>query len=433
MDYLQNYKNNFQNPLTQNSMQQALNFQNQNLSLTIPQSSISGTGQGYLNTLQGKQGGFNGLKLGGQSTSSGGLASGISNGGGGIGAAGVMGYVGQASDMLGNFMKGDYENNDPLTDGLNTAYDASSSALLKSGNPVGMVVGGGMKALGALSDGLNNWTDGATTVENAQTTSDKIMNSKFLSLTPVGLANSLGKESVEGSNKDVINSINRGYQATSGIDSADFGGITKFFGGKKVKNKIEHRKKRAEQTDKENFLKSAAINQDTRATKAAVNSTQDIASKNKQKLTNYNSNMVLAKYGAKIKKLAKEVIEQRRSEIDKVESFSKGGAVNVIPDGALHARKHNLELEGITKKGIPVVSYKDGDKIEVEKQHAEVEVDEVILHISLTKQLEKLTKAFNDSDDKKEKAEIATSAGKLLATELLDNTEDNTGLIDKVK
>jgi hypothetical protein len=28
---------------------------------------------------------------------------------------------------------------------------------------------------------------------------------------------------------------------------------------------------------------------------------------------------------------------------------------SVIPEGALHAHKHNLDLEGITKKGIPVI------------------------------------------------------------------------------
>nr|DAD58545.1 MAG TPA: hypothetical protein [Bacteriophage sp.] len=30
----------------------------------------------------------------------------------------------------------------------------------------------------------------------------------------------------------------------------------------------------------------------------------------------------------------------------------------------MHARKHNMDLEGITKKGIPVVSEKDDGKIE---------------------------------------------------------------------
>jgi hypothetical protein len=35
--------------------------------------------------------------------------------------------------------------------------------------------------------------------------------------------------------------------------------------------------------------------------------------------------------------------------------------MNVIPEGALHARKHSLDLDNITKKGIPVIT--KGDEI----------------------------------------------------------------------
>nr|DAD59313.1 MAG TPA: hypothetical protein [Bacteriophage sp.] len=47
-----------------------------------------------------------------------------------------------------------------------------------------------------------------------------------------------------------------------------------------------------------------------------------------------------------------------------IPEFQNGGSINVIPDGALHARKHNMNLDGITEKGIPVVSEKDNGKIE---------------------------------------------------------------------
>jgi len=41
---------------------------------------------------------------------------------------------------------------------------------------------------------------------------------------------------------------------------------------------------------------------------------------------------------------------------EQVAKFKDGGSFNVIPEGALHARKHNMEnTEGLTKKGIPVV------------------------------------------------------------------------------
>ena len=47
--------------------------------------------------------------------------------------------------------------------------------------------------------------------------------------------------------------------------------------------------------------------------------------------------------------------------INSAQKFQEGGSINVIPEGALHARKHNMDMEGITKKGIPVVTEnKDG-------------------------------------------------------------------------
>jgi hypothetical protein len=42
-----------------------------------------------------------------------------------------------------------------------------------------------------------------------------------------------------------------------------------------------------------------------------------------------------------------------------IQKFKEGGSFNIIPEGALHARKNNMEVENITKKGIPVVD-KDG-------------------------------------------------------------------------
>jgi hypothetical protein len=44
--------------------------------------------------------------------------------------------------------------------------------------------------------------------------------------------------------------------------------------------------------------------------------------------------------------------------------FQQGGSINIIPEGALHAHKHNMDMEGITPKGIPVVSNKKGSEVE---------------------------------------------------------------------
>ena len=107
--------------------------------------------------------------------------------------------------------------------------------------------------------------------------------------------------------------------------------------------------------------------------------------------------------------------------------FKNGGAVNVIPSGALHAHKHHLEdvdgkFEEVTTKGIPVITEEKGGDI---KQHAEVEREEIIFNLDVTKQLEKL---MQDGSD-----EAAIEAGKLLVHEILENTVDNTGLLKTVE
>ena len=101
----------------------------------------------------------------------------------------------------------------------------------------------------------------------------------------------------------------------------------------------------------------------------------------------------------------------------------EGGKVNVIPSGALHAHKHNLtkeaengeKFEDVTTKGIPVV-------VEDEKgnliQQAEVEREEIIFRLEVTKKLEELSKKHTD--------EAAIEAGKLLVYEILENTDDKT-------
>lgn len=103
---------------------------------------------------------------------------------------------------------------------------------------------------------------------------------------------------------------------------------------------------------------------------------------------------------------------------EQVNKFKAGGSFNVIPDGALHKNRHNMEgAEGLTKKGIPVVTEEDGKKV----QQAEIEVNEIIFRLEVTEKLEKLAKEGTD--------EAALEAGKLITEEILHNTHDNTGLI----
>ena len=181
---------------------------------------------------------------------------------------------------------------------------------------------------------------------------------------------------------------------------------------------------------------------------------------NQQKLLGgINYSVLTAKNGAtledirnyiKTRNIKKEVLQNSKldekienQEINEIQKFQNGGSL--IPSGALHKNKHkiesiNHELDGeITKKGIPVISYAEkGDVLEFENdgktpkvlaeggeviQHAEIEKDEVILNLSLTKKLIELMK--------KDTPEAMIEAGKILARELMENTTDNTGLIEK--
>ena len=101
---------------------------------------------------------------------------------------------------------------------------------------------------------------------------------------------------------------------------------------------------------------------------------------------------------------------------------------NVIPEGALHKNKHHMEhAEGLTKKGIPVVD-DDGE------QQAEIEHSEIIFTLEVTKKLEEYYEIFySESSSDKEKDQAALDAGKLLVYQILENTEDRTGLIDSCK
>ena len=101
---------------------------------------------------------------------------------------------------------------------------------------------------------------------------------------------------------------------------------------------------------------------------------------------------------------------------------------NVIPEGALHKNKHHMEhAEGLTKKGIPVI---DGEG----EQQAEIEHSEIIFTLEVTRKLEEYYEIFySDESSNKEKEQAALDAGKLLVYQILENTEDRTGLIESCK
>lgn len=96
---------------------------------------------------------------------------------------------------------------------------------------------------------------------------------------------------------------------------------------------------------------------------------------------------------------------------------------NIIPEGALHARKHNMDnAEEWTKKGIPVVDNS-------ETQQAEIECNELVLNLETTKKLEELQKKYEETKDDK----LAIEAGELLVQELMFNLDDKTDLLKTIK
>lgn len=146
---------------------------------------------------------------------------------------------------------------------------------------------------------------------------------------------------------------------------------------------------------------------------------------NRKRGKNYQDySLTVGKEGLKL--LSKEELQRIYSsrKTGDLQAFGDGGKIgvdtNVIPEGALHAHKNNLEetnpeLDEVTEKGIPViVTDSNGDYTQV----AEIEKEELVLSKSLTDQIEKLWKENTP--------ESMIEAGKLLAVEIMENTQDNT-------
>ena len=110
------------------------------------------------------------------------------------------------------------------------------------------------------------------------------------------------------------------------------------------------------------------------------------------------------------------------------QAFKQGGQMNVIPEGALHARKNNMEGAGedFTAKGIPVVDNQG-------EQQAEIECNEIIFRKQVTDKMEELYKKYNSEESQPKKDEIAIEMGKILTCEITKHTDDKTGLIEQIQ
>ena len=154
---------------------------------------------------------------------------------------------------------------------------------------------------------------------------------------------------------------------------------------------------------------------------------QDLAAQNQRIYAGSNyAQSAVGKKGMKIASVddIKKILELRKQDED-IQSFQNGGIIgidmNVIPEGKYHAHNNHLgelneDYEDLTKKGIPVVVHSEGGELE---QIAEIEKMELIFRLEVTEKLEEL---FKDGSD-----EAMIEAGKLVAVEIMENTQDNSG------
>lgn len=458
----------------------------------------------------------------------------------------IMSKAGGYADMIGSFIP--KKEQSALTTGLNQGYDAAAN-MISSVPGVGTIVGGAMKIGGMLSDGLTALGVGT----DQMTTTDKILDSKFMKLTPMGLVNAFGAKKADTIYKDNETWEQQGSAYGGSMAKVD-DALTKSgkkYGAFSGKARRKANAQIAEAKRQQNLVSD--INQEAQDAFAASNYS-GIGLRNELALSGGYRNMAVGRNGMKIldaeSQWAREVLNKAR-EVNKLQKggkvdgitgaapkitfeswyetvpsdrndttsynlrrafelapkeeleawrtssvedlrngknhlnsvylnpktgiyefmkaknhptlkyelewynskdpeaikfrnaydldmsgdyykyvpkkFAEGGKVNVIPDGALHAHKHHLEdispeYEQVTSKGIPVVTEEEGGKL---KQHAEIERNEIIFRLEVTKKLEELMK--DGSDD------AAIEAGKLLAHEIINNTVDNTGLMEVVE
>ena len=183
-----------------------------------------------------------------------------------------------------------------------------------------------------------------------------------------------------------------------------------------------------EKMDSADAKQDLLLDIDNAATKSFKGLTnENIADNNKRRTNKYfgNSYSYMGKSGMKLLSIEEvnRILNSRKSA-NSVQEFKNGGVIgidsSIIPEGKLHAHKHNLkdtnpDLEDVTKKGIPIVTLDEGGELQ---QVAEIEKEEIIFRKEVTNKLEAL---YNDGSE-----EAMIEAGKLIAEELMTNTDDNT-------
>lgn len=396
-----------------------------------------------------------------------------------VGKAGqIAGYAGMAADLIGGFMptKTEYAGaRGNITSSMDSAYDTISDVAMQLG-PWGQLVGGIMKGGALLGKGLNSLGGGT----DGMTTTDAILGSSFLNLTPIGMINGFGGKKADTITKDeeAFEAVGSSYGGTSATVDDALQKSGKKYGAFSSGARKEANREIAEARRQQDIMAHIASNATDRFNIRNSMSSFNSNAYGLQLQGGYNQSAVrVGRHGLSTNTIltAKRVVSAMRFRSKPVEQFQpevvdsfqqggvlerslqdiseeylepmstieevtldsilpefrEGGKVNVIPEGALHARLHHMEnADNLTKKGIPVVSEKDGGELE---QQAEIEREEIIFRLEVTKKLEELSKKYSDSESsQKNRDEAAIEAGKLLVEEILNNTIDNTGLLTNI-
>lgn len=305
-----------------------------------------------------------------------------------------------------------------------TDYSQLASTAIQAVDPLIKLLGG--KEATKMSDTSNT----LSFIGDLGTNPSLIAATGGLSLIPKALdiANKYIGPTLQSSDTDKIYGAGRGIELEN---SGKYGFIDSIF----KNSKYQKDKSRNESIQTRNIAKGFA---------AQISRDQQLLSQNSNKLFE-NQNKLSGGLGTKaismkkggtinpsnLRGLVKKA--KRGTSLHYITKFENGGKFNLIPEGALHARKHNLPeeiAEKVTDKGIPVISYDNGGEI---KQHAEIELNEIIFNIETTRTIEDYFKQYNNSESESEKNRIATECGKFLTSEILENTDDRTGLLNTVE
>lgn len=307
--------------------------------------------------------------------------------------------------------------NDTVSDQSLGIRDTISTYAINSGNPIAMAIGAAAKVVDAIGDATGFHIDDIDKEASQRagvSGGARLLNNAMNAIPGNSLvmaAFSPGKTSNAQTFNEQGSSVLAGYSGSENDVRAaqDLSGKRTLFGigRKKMNNFIDDANN---QVDLINEIGR------TNSLRKQSDYSRDLAQQNMNRYagTNYMVHAV-GKNGMKI---------MSRAELQAIlakQKLQNGGVIgtdtNILPEGALHARLNHLQdgnpdLEETTRKGIPVLD-------EQGNQVAEIEKEEMVLRLELTQRIEELMK------DGTENATI--EAGKLLVSEIIDNTQDNTG------